>query len=208
VSFPRPYASGAANALYAALFCDEPELLAAMAPAFACLAAAPLDEARVRALANDESMEGRVRMLAAARLLQEGRPPAEQALYGVIVEAPMDGGLDTLAAFSDGGVRYINQSEKIAIFEQAPASIQAKAEGLLRAAAPVAAAIGPWHKPRLPPPGPGGVRMSFLTPRGLCFGQGDMNQMSADPMGGPVLRAAIDLLVAVAAADDAPGPRR
>jgi hypothetical protein len=43
------------------------------------------------------------------------------------------GGLDVLTAFLDGGVRYINHSSKLAIFEPPlPPQLNAKAEELLR----------------------------------------------------------------------------
>src|SRR5437016_2006439 len=42
-----------------------------------------------------------------------GVPPSElwtETVFGVVVEVPMAGSLDTLAAYSDGSARYINQS--------------------------------------------------------------------------------------------------
>jgi hypothetical protein len=64
---------------------------------------------------------------------------------------------------------------------------------LLEASEPVVAAIGPWDKPRLPAPGKDRLRMTFLVSDGLYFGEGQMEVLERDPMGGPVIAAAVAL---------------
>ena len=57
---------------------------------------------------------------------------------------------------------------------------------------------GRVHFPHAAPaPAQGNVRLSMLTPSGIHFGEGDMNVLSADPMGGPVIAAAAQLLSAL-----------
>lgn len=52
-----------------------------------------------------------------------GVPPSEELagqVMGVVVEIPMPGGLDTLAAYADGSARYINYSGKIIVWDRPP----------------------------------------------------------------------------------------
>jgi hypothetical protein len=120
-------------------------------------------------------------------------------LLGVIVEVPLDGGLDVLAAYADGRVRYINQSGKIAIFEGGPPEVQASAKQLVAASTGLVSRIGPRDRARLPPPVAGHIRITFLVSDGLYFGEGSFKAMQADPMAGPIVRKATELLVLVAA---------
>lgn len=77
--------------------------------------------------------------------------PAKQ-LLGTIIEFPQRNGLDTLAAFVDGRVRYINQTGHPAIFEGAPPEVVAKANELMRVSQLAVEAHGPSDAPRRPPP--------------------------------------------------------
>ena len=119
-------------------------------------------------------------------------------LLGVIVEVPLDGGLDVLAAYSEGGVRYLNRSGKLAVFEGIEA-LQPLVRDLLTASEAVVARIGPWDKPRRPPPTSGSVRLTFLVSDGLYFGEGPISVMQRDPMAGPVIERAAELLSSVVA---------
>jgi hypothetical protein len=91
-------------------------------------------------------------------------------------------------------VRYINQTGKMSIIEGQVPELIDKITKLFDAAKPLVARIGPWDKDRLPPPTKGNVRLSFLVSDGLYFGNGPMEQLSRDPLGGPVLLAAAELL--------------
>lgn len=78
------------------------------------------DKPDLKALKNiseDEINEGRVRAIAYNRLRVSGQKVPSKKVLGVIVEVPQTQGLDVLAAFSEGGVRYLNQSGKVVIFE-------------------------------------------------------------------------------------------
>lgn len=196
-----PYEDAAANALYNLLFCDGPM---ALVPGEVDGSAewqsvlASVDTVALDALAGDGSREGRIRYLAFARLRSLGRLVPARVLLGVIVEVALAEGLDTLAAFSDGGVRYINQSAKVLILEPA-STIRPEVKRLLAASETVVTVIGPWEKPRLAPPRPGNVRLSFLVSDGLYLGEGHMRETRVDPMAGPVFEAASALLNAIAA---------
>jgi hypothetical protein len=198
-----PYANEAINTIYNLLFCDDsvafkPKVGAKIAAWQAALFSEPADVAALQRLAADSSHEGRIRSLAYARLRSIGEPVASKVLLGVIVEVPLSAGVDVLAAYSEGGVRYINQTGKLAVFEGVP-SIQPLVQSLLRSSQSIVTRIGPWKNPRLPPPKAGTIRLTFLVSDGLYFGEGPMLQMQRDPMAGQVIGDATALLQAVVA---------
>jgi len=200
-----PYGDPALNAVYNLLFCDSLELFRAGGekaggPWAVLLAEDPRPEA-LRAIAEDAAQESRLRVLAYNRLREkeEAVPPGK--LLGVIVEIALDEGLDVLAAFPDGRVRYINHAGGMSVFEASPPEVDTQVRRLLAASQPVVSQIGPWDQARLPPPSRGMVRMTFLVSDGLYFGEGPQKYMQADPMGGPVVAASLGLLQAVTAAD-------
>jgi len=196
-----PYGNAAADFMYNLLFCDDPALFARakddpQTPISAVLADNP-DAARIEDIAGDTAQESRVRVLAFNWLRRQGRAVPKRLLLGTIVEVPLEGGLDTLAAFVDGSVRYINQTGKVSVFEGAVPAIQPAVRALLAAAQGVVDKIGPWDKPRLPAPKAGNVRLTFLVSDGLYFGEGKFEDLSRDGLGGPVINAAGQLLTQV-----------
>jgi hypothetical protein len=198
-----PYAQPAANALYNLLFCDDvdafrPRTGEAAASWQATLFAADAQPARIAALAHDTTSDARVRALAWARLRAQGFAVAPKLLLGTVLEVPLDGGLDVLAAFVDGGVRYINQSGKVSVFERRE-DLRPLVDGLLDASRAVVAQIGPWDRARLPAPRPGRIRLSFLVSDGLYFGEGLRIEMERDALAGPVIHQATRLVQRVVA---------
>jgi hypothetical protein len=69
-----------------------------------------------------------------------------------------------------------------------------KIDTLLNAAVPVVRSIGLWDKKRPDTPPTGQMRINFLTPSGLHFGEGEINAISKDRLGGPVVSAAFQLM--------------
>jgi hypothetical protein len=195
----KPYPESHANFLYNLLFCDDLNLFRnqnsekSVDPWDTLLAEHP-DAPTLRKIANDETNEGRVRALAYNRLRSTGNPVPSKKLLGVIVEVPLQNGLDVLAAFSEGGVRYLNQSGKIVIFEGQGNPVEQLAKELVLASQPVVNQIGPWDKQRLPPPKAGNVRITFLVSDGLYFGEGPFGVLQQDRLAGPVLSKATQLL--------------
>jgi hypothetical protein len=193
----RPYRSDAANDLYNLLFCDEPARFARKGTPQGVLAAVlaePADRVALESISGDTDMESRVRMLAFNRLRAMNAAVPPKQLLGVILEVPQDGGLDTLAVFTDGRMRYINQAERIAIFEEAPPAIAAKTQMVLAASQAVVDQIGPANEPRRAPPAGDLTRMTFLVSDGLYFGEAATDDMYADKLGGPVMGNAAELL--------------
>ncbi len=196
----RPYSEPAVNFLYNLLFCDDIALfknedtIKEKSLWLTLLADTP-DFHALEAIAVNEREESRIRVLAYNRLRGSGRPVPPKKLLGVIIEVPMQQGLDVLAAFADGRVRYLNQSGKIAVFEEGGApKVEALAKELVAVSQPVVNQIGPWDKKRLPPPRQGNVRMTFLVSDGLYFGEGPFTVLQKDAIGGPVLAKAAQLL--------------
>lgn len=195
--FYRPYRSDAANHIYNLLFCDNPSLLkndeGGGGPLEAVLSDSTGRE-MLETIGNDVDAESRVRVLAFNRLRAMKVSVARKRLLGTIIEFPQPEGLDTLAIFPDRRLRYINQSEKMVIFETSPPALVDKAAEVLRASQFVVNRYGPWDKPRRPAPSGELVRMSFLASDGLYFGEGRYADLMIDRFAAPVLGAASELL--------------
>ncbi len=196
-----PYARAtSANELYDLLFCDNPSAFQpkpGSKPAdWQLLLFGPSQEpAKIAALAQDQSVESRARALAYNWLRTHGRETPKGVLLGVIIEVPLDHGLDVMAAYADGSVRYINQTGKMAIIEPGglpDASAQAKR--LIELAQPIVARIGPWDKARLPPPREPNIRLTFVVSDGLYFGEGPFKVMQQDALAGPLIQQGTHLL--------------
>jgi hypothetical protein len=197
-----PYESAAANYIYNLIFCDRRESFRSRdgKPVGwqVVLFTEPPDVPALTKLAGDSSEEGRIRYLAFARLRAAGAPVTPKILLGVIVEVARRDGLDTLAAYSDGGVRYINRTGKMVVVEGVD-DFRPPVRRLFEAAGPVVDQIGPWDKPRRPPPAADHMRLTFLVSDGLYFGEGRVALLERDALAGPVFREAAQLLTKVVA---------
>lgn len=199
-----PYADQSTNFLYQLLFCDDASLFnvqpgtgAPQAPWQQILFDAHPDPAAVRGLADDTAGESRIRILAYNWLRQHGQAVPKGELLGAIAEVRFERGLDVLAVYADGRIRYINQTGRPTIFEGAPPNVANLAARTIAAAKNVITHIGPWDKPRLAPPPLGSIRLSFLVSDGLYFGQGPWPGMDRDPIAAPLIAAFGQLLSAV-----------
>ena len=204
-SFHRPYQDQTADFLYNLLFCDNPDLFRNESQVFrnesqvsSPLASVLSDTAThemLETIAGDTAVESRVRILAFNRLRAMKRPVPARQLLGTIIEFPQHDGLDTLAAFADGRVRYINQTGHPGIFEGAPPDVVARANELMRVSQFAVDRHGPSDEPQRPPPDGDMVRLSFLVSDGTYIGEGSYEGLMADPVGGAVLTAGGELLV-------------
>jgi hypothetical protein len=124
------------------------------------------------------------------------QPPTDRAksVLGVVVEVSLKEGLDLLAAYADYSARYYNHSGAGVVWEHPDTSLDSTIDTLLAAAGTIVAQIGPWKGERPGPPSTGQARLSFLTPSGLHFGQGDMGVLASDPLAGGLLRTATLLM--------------
>jgi hypothetical protein len=124
-------------------------------------------------------------------------PPAAEAkrLLGVVVEVDRGpGGLDLLAAYPERTARFYAGTGGGIVWERPDTGLDAHIGALLDASKAVLDRIGPWTQPRLPPPPPDHIRLNFLAPSGLHFGQAPFAVFEQDALAGPVVRAATALL--------------
>jgi len=196
----QPYQSESLNILYNSLFCDIPEGYQSTAASnteypWDILLSDKSSEVLLLAVATDDTLESRVKLLACRKLAAMGHHIAQKELLGVVIEVGLEKGLDVIAAFKDGTARYINQSGKMIIWEAATAESATLINHLFNESTTVVSKIGPWNDKRLPAPAAGYVRLNFLVSDGLYFGQGPFDVLAADAMGGPVIEAALQLML-------------
>lgn len=194
-----PYADAAVNDIYELLFCDHPEGYGKnMQPPYAypwntILSDSPA-ETELNKIIMDTMLESRMRLLACDILKRMGKTPPERILLGVIVEIGMDEGLDVLAAYRDGSARYINYTSRLLIWDASDLHSALLTKKIFDESERIVAKIGPWNKPRKLYPATGDLRISFLMSDGLYFGEGPVNVLFKDPMAGPALNAATEML--------------
>ena len=130
------------------------------------------------------------------------QPPAAEAkqLLGVVIEVDRGAaGLDLLAAYPELTARFYAGTGGGIVWERADGSLDAHIGALLDASKAVLDRIGPWTQPRLPPPPAEHIRLNFLAPSGLHFGQAPFAMFEQDALAGPVVRAGTALLQALIA---------
>jgi hypothetical protein len=115
-------------------------------------------------------------------------------VLGVVVEVGMKGGLDLVAAYADHHARYYNYSGAGVVWERPNGTLDTTIDELLRAGGAVAQVIGPWKEKRPPAPTNGRARLNLLTPSGLHFGEGPLDTLAKDKLGGPVIASAFRLM--------------
>lgn len=151
-------------------------------------------------IADTPGLEPRHHLQAWHFLREYGKqPPADRAkqLLGVVLEVPVENGLDLLAAYADRHARYCNYTGAGVVWEHPNNSLDQAIDALLTSGQQILNAIGPWNKPRPGPPPAGQVRISLLAPSGLHFGQASFETLSADPLARPAIGAALTLLKAL-----------
>jgi hypothetical protein len=150
----------------------------------------------LRDIAMAHNIEARYRALAWNLVRQlGGQPPldGEKEVLGVVLEVGMKAGLDLLATYADHTAFYYNYSGAAVIWMRPDTSLDRSIDRVLEAARAIANVIGPWEKPRRPPPSSGNARLNILTPMGLHFGEGPTQVLTHDPLPGPFFRAATAL---------------
>jgi len=192
-------ADASTNHLYESLFCDVPALYrpppgAAATPWQALLYAPSANVTTVRALAGDTGQEARVRALAYGWLRERGQPVPASELLGVVVEVALPGGLDALAAYRDGRVRYLNHSGRAVLVDTRVPDIDPLVDALLAASSRALPQAQPWQRVRGAMPGTGQVRIGLLSSDGLRRIEGSFDQLQRDTFAGPALLAASRLL--------------
>lgn len=128
-------------------------------------------------------------------------------VLGVVVEVPMEGSHDVLAAYADRSVRFLHHLGGATVVESPLPELEPGVAALLAAGQALAAQIGPWTEPALPPLPADHARLSMLTRNGPCFGQGPLDALTAAPPAAALFAAATTLFQAVVALPPSgPGP--
>jgi hypothetical protein len=111
------------------------------------------------------------------------QPPDDQAkrVLGVVMEMPVGGAHDLLAAYEDGSARYLDYSGKVVILEDRTLhQVQEAIKNWLSLGQVIVQAIGPWTQPALPALPANHLRVMMLTPSGPHFGQGPSEELLKD----------------------------
>jgi len=194
----QPYGDAGLNKVYDLLFCDNLDAYKSATQPSAYpwdrLLADPINYAQLEAVATDQTLEARQRLLAYHLLATTGSPSQHKELLGVVIEVALPDGLDVLAAFSDGTARYINHAEKLLVWETRTDESNRLINQLFVTSGQVVKHIGRWEGERRSFPTAGTARLTFLLSDGLYFGEGPFEALYADPMGGSVITSAIHLM--------------
>lgn len=198
-AFYRPYADDTANRLYNLLFCDDVALFrahgAAVSGPLRVLVSARPNPASLRTIVDAEGSDSRLRALAAQRLLQKKRRyDGAFCCFGAILEVPMVDGLEVLAVYEDGAVRYLDRGGRATVYDRGPREVRTLAARAVSLADARAMRLPPWTRPRLPPPRAGDVRLSMLCSDGLRFVQGPFATLQKDPDSAALVGSAVRLL--------------
>ncbi len=118
----------------------------------------------------------------------------EKDLLGIVVEVGLGKGPDLVAAYADRRARYYNFSGAGVVWERPNDSLDAAVDDLLRVGLVTMHAIGPWKGCRPSAPPAGHARINLLSPSGLHFGQGPLDSLTKDQLGGPVIAASFRLM--------------
>jgi hypothetical protein len=202
--FEQPYADFEVDFLYNSLFCDSIALfrrdLDAAGSEYGQRVLSQASSAdELVALVADDSAPSRLRALACRQLQRSGGDVDGGMIFGVVAEFPHADSQETLAAYADGGVRWIRHDGACTWFDPDACDVSARARKLVvvsqrlvqRFAAP---------QPRRPPSRDGRVRITLIAGDGLHAVEGHFHALQKDPIVNPVLGNAIWLLQAHAQA--------
>jgi len=121
------------------------------------------------AIAEDAFKESRSRLWAWTALRKLGEKPS--AVYvgevlGVVVEVPVDGKLDVLAAYADGGARYLGTANQL-VLRETGGEVGPLVAAVIGQAYPLLAIAPAPRDKEAPAPSPDEVRFCALSPSGI-----------------------------------------
>ena len=133
-------------------------------------------------VARNPKMETRILLWSWAALRCLGAYPKSYEaddIKGVVIQVPMESGVDVLAAYVDGTARYVNHSGKAIVSEITDASITAIIRKLFESCKDlrgVVAAASPNHSVK------DLVRVTLLTFNGNRFAEASMQSLASSPI--------------------------
>lgn len=155
------------------------------------------EEKIVYLLEKTQESESRIQLAAWSELRRRQIPIPEElvkAVYGVVIEVGLFGGMDYLAAYKDHRARYYNFSGKKIIWEREEADISTMIDNLIQASQATVNVLGLWTEERRKGVSENMVRLTFLTPAGIYFGEGMMSALLNDPLSQQILSFAVELM--------------
>jgi len=158
----------------------------------------------LESIANDNSIESRIRFLALYTALEFGLAIGKKIYFGTIMEVPVEGGYDVLAYYSDLTARYYNYSGKAIIYEGGKPFVDNCIEKANSVAIQVCNVLGPWEKERLPRPRGDVFRISFLVSDGLYFGNSSIKEIGNDQAVSTIFRNGVEVMKALVNEADRP----
>ena len=126
-------------------------------------------------------------------LLPADAPVAAGGLRGLVVEVDIDGGIDVLAVYPDGRLRYLNHSGRPVVVDAPIPALAEPMRLLWRSAGTAAGRAQRWARDGSLP-ARDGVRIAFIGSDGLRMAQGSFATLQRDPQFGPVLLGASEVL--------------
>ena len=202
-----PYHDTDMDLEYNRLFCDDIKLFRLSAAQFtsaewsSLLATRPRLE-KVSAISQDTNLPAQLRTLAFNYLVSKNHAPLKKELLGCIVEVGEEDGLEVMAAYTDYHLVYINNAGRKKEWDQLKPPVRESLVRLFGLAVNLAAHLQPTDQPRFVPPIPGMVRITLLLSDGRYFGQGPVNHLTKDELGGPLIRQSKRLLSELLAQED------
>jgi hypothetical protein len=124
-------------------------------------------KSRLRSILGLPSLETRIQLWVWSALRELGERPDSKSgkeVLGVVVEMPMRGAYDTLAAYQDGSARYLNFSGKAIFWDQKDVAVKSLCQRLIESTIPESPRAVPRQDTLLPK---SGSRVTLLTRSGM-----------------------------------------
>jgi hypothetical protein len=124
-------------------------------------------KSRLRSVLDLPNLETRIQLWVWSALRELGQRPDPQSgkeVLGVVVEVPMRGAYDTLAAYQDGSARYLNFSGAAIFWDARDATIKSLCQRLIGSTIPEGPRAVPRQNAMLPK---SGTQVTLLTRSGM-----------------------------------------
>jgi hypothetical protein len=206
-SFYTPYHDAGIDLEYNRLFCDDIKLFRLSAGQFSStewsiMLAARRRLEKVREISRNNDLPAQLRTLAFNYLVSKNQAPLQKELLACIVEVGEADGLEVLAAYTDYHLVYINSAGHKKEWDRLKPAARENMVRLFGSSVNLAAHLQPTDQPRFVPPIPGMVRITLLLSDGRYFGQGPVNHLTKDELGGALIRQSKRLLAELLAQEE------
>jgi len=124
-------------------------------------------KSRLHSILSLPNLETRTQLWVWSALRELGEQPEAKSggeILGVVIEVPMKGAYDTLAAYQDGSARYLNFSGKAIFWDKPDATVLSLCRVLIESTAPIRSRATPRTNALLPT---SGTQITLLTRSGM-----------------------------------------